>query len=216
MTSVKSYALKTDQGPFLQLNEDDAHVDFTNNVFMIFDGFGGSGQGDEAVRLAKETLGDFYNSFSDDHDKTLPFFFNPRYLLEGNALINAFRLAHQKILDLNLSREDSLYGGSSAIAMVQKDHLMFCVSTGNCMGIKISRGKAEEVISPDCFRHFKRDKEELPFFTAPKSALGLFNDLDFKTHEVKIYEGDQLLLLTDGVFSRVQLDEMIYILSKQV
>lgn len=215
MVSLKSYSLKTNQGPYLQLNEDDVHVDLLNKLYLIFDGFGGSGLGDHAVRVAKETLSDFYNSFSEDHDKTLPFFYNPRFLLEGNALINAFRLAHQKIHENNLSKKESLYGGSSSIAMLQKENLLFCVSSGNCMGVKISRAKAEEVIPPDCFRYFKKDKEDLPFFTAPKSGLGLFPELDFRVHEIKVFEGDQFLLLTDGVYSKVGMDEIVYTLSKQ-
>ena len=214
MTNLKSYSLKTDQGPYLHLNEDDVNVDLVNKTYMLFDGFGGAGAGDQAVRIAKETLKDFYNSFSEDADKTLPFFFNPQYILEGNALINAFRLAHQKIIEFNRGQSHSHFGGTSAIAVVQKDSSLFCVSAGNCLGLKVSKGKVEEVITPDNYRHFKRDREELPFFTAPTQALGLFSELDFKTTHLKIFEGDQLILLSDGVYSRVQNDELIFILNK--
>ena len=49
MIKLKSYSARTDSGPFLQVNEDDHDVDLINNLFLIFDGFGGSNVGDKAV-----------------------------------------------------------------------------------------------------------------------------------------------------------------------
>lgn len=42
---LKSYAAKTHQGPYLEINEDGYEFDFENELYMILDGFGGSGIG---------------------------------------------------------------------------------------------------------------------------------------------------------------------------
>ena len=56
MISLKGFSSKTHQGPFLQTNEDDIDVDLINDLFLIFDGFGGAGIGDRTVGVIKEFL----------------------------------------------------------------------------------------------------------------------------------------------------------------
>ena len=47
MIQLKEYVALSSQGPFLQINEDMVDVDLSNNLFMLLDGFGGSGVGDK-------------------------------------------------------------------------------------------------------------------------------------------------------------------------
>ena len=58
---LKAYAAQTHQGPYLQVNEDGYDFDFDHELFMIFDGFGGSGVGDKAVDKLKQDIRYFYS-----------------------------------------------------------------------------------------------------------------------------------------------------------
>ena len=57
---LKSFSAQTTQGPYLQLNEDAYDHDLNTNLYMVLDGFGGSGIGDRAVSLLKENVKKFY------------------------------------------------------------------------------------------------------------------------------------------------------------
>ena len=46
---LNNFTVETHQGPFLNVNEDGYHFDLEQNLFMIFDGYGGSNIGDKAV-----------------------------------------------------------------------------------------------------------------------------------------------------------------------
>src|SRR5690554_2697171 len=94
---LKSYTAKTHQGPYLHINEDEVDVDLRNKIYMLIDGFGGSGIGDRVAKEVKETIKRFYTRVGGDPDSTLPFFFSHKYLIEGNALINSMHYAHSLI-----------------------------------------------------------------------------------------------------------------------
>ena len=84
-----NFAAQTDQGPFLNVNEDGFSYDLDNELFLVLDGFGGNGRGDKCVVDLQENLKKFYCNFVIDRNATLPFYYSPRYLPEGNAIINS-------------------------------------------------------------------------------------------------------------------------------
>ena len=44
--NLKTFSAESSPGPFLQVNEDAYDFDLINEVFLLLDGFGGSGVGD--------------------------------------------------------------------------------------------------------------------------------------------------------------------------
>jgi len=42
------------------------------------------------------------------------------------------------------------------------------------------------------------------------SGIGLFEDLHFQVRELKIAPGDEVLILTDGIYARVDMEEIKY------
>ena len=107
MIELKRYSAKTDQGPFLNVNEDDVDVDIINKLYLLFDGFGGAGIGDESVKIVRDNIKSFYLKFGSDPDSTFPFYYSPKYLLEGNALVNAINYSHDILKKHNKSKEMS-------------------------------------------------------------------------------------------------------------
>lgn len=202
MSELKSYALETNQGPHLNLNEDLVDVDLGMQLFMVIDGFGGSNIGDRTAMASKDYIKRFFGKIARDPDSTLPFFFSPKYLLETNALINAFRGAHEQVTKENQARSMNNRGGASVIALALSETMASIVATGNCQALLARKEHLFTQMLPDSFAN------------APMSGIGLFEDFHYQAVEFKILPGDSLLLLTDGAYQRCDLAEMQEILKK--
>ena len=214
MIKLKSYSAKTNQGPFLQVNEDNFEIDLVNKMFLLFDGFGGAGIGDMAVQSLKKNIKNFYTKFSDDPDSTMPFFYSHKYNLEGNALINTLHNAQKLLVGENQAKEISLRGGSSAIAAVQSENLIITASTGNCLTSLYRMGHLEVVNYPDSLEFLSGEKYNSNLQTTPLSGFGLFEDLHLSIKEIRPMDGDLLILMTDGVYSRINNEELKYIIER--
>lgn len=216
MIELKSYAAKTDQGPYLQVNEDDLSVDLVSKLFMVYDGFGGSGVGDKAVDLVKETILKFYTKIGGDPDSTLPFYYSHKYLLEGNALINSMYYAHEVLKKQNMERSMNERGGVASVCCSLAENVLTIASTGNCLALLYRMGKITPLLTPDNHEFYVKDFYHRHFYTAPVSGFGLFDELHLEVREAKAQKGDVYLLLTDGVYSRVDLKEIKYNLDKSI
>ncbi len=214
MIELKSYVFKTHQGPHLNLNEDLVDADLSNKLFMLIDGFGGSNVGDRISNLVKDVLKRSYTKISIDPDSTLPFFYSHKYLIEGNALINAMYSVHNNVLKENDEKAFSSKGGASIIAAAASENILSVVATGNCAGYLLRRGVFVPIIIPDILGSYGLDKFGTFFQSIPMSGIGLFEDLHIQTREVKVLPGDKFLFLSDGVYARVDESDLKFLLEK--
>ncbi|MBC7537196.1 MAG: SpoIIE family protein phosphatase [Bacteriovorax sp.] len=216
MIELKSYGMNSHQGPHLNLNEDYVEVDLVNNLFMVIDGFGGSNIGDKAALMIRDTLKRSYTKIANDPDSTLPFFFSHKYLIEGNALINALHVAHQNISRENESKSINSRGGGSVLSAAMAENILTLVSTGNCGAYLYRKGHLTCEILPDSLRSLSRDRFTSYLHTVPMSGVGLFEDLHYQVKELKISGGDIVILLTDGVYARLEESEIKYTVEKNL
>jgi serine/threonine protein phosphatase PrpC len=214
MIELKSYGLHSHQGPHLNLNEDLAEVDLVNNLYMLIDGFGGSNIGDKSAALIRDSLKHSYSKIASDPDSTLPFFFSHKYLIEGNALINAFHTAHQRMTKENEGKNMFSRGGGSVIGAALAENILTLVSTGNCSAYLYRKGRFSIEMLPDSLKSVSRDRFNSYLHSAPMSGVGLFEDLHYQVKELKISVGDMILLLTDGIHSRLIDSEIKYTIEK--
>lgn len=211
MIELKSYGMQSHQGPHLNLNEDLVDADLVNNLFMLIDGFGGSNIGDRAAMMIRDHLKRSYTRISIDPDATLPFFYSHKYLIEGNALINAFHTAHQHVNKDNEQKNLDNRGGGSVIAAAVAENILTMVSTGNCVAYLYRKGHLSLEVLPDSLASLSRDSYQSFLHSVPMSGIGLFEDLHYNVRELKVTEGDVVIMLTDGAYSRLNMDEIKYI-----
>jgi serine/threonine protein phosphatase PrpC len=216
MIELKSYGLYSHQGPHLNINEDLVEVDLKNNLFMVMDGFGGSNVGDKMSEMVRDSVKRSYTKIASDPDSTLPFFYSHKYLIEGNALINAFQSTHQMILRENDPKPLSKKGGASALIGAMAENILTFVSTGNCYLYLYRQGHLKSLILPDTMDMLNRDHFSSYLHTTPISGFGLFEDLHYQVKELKIADGDVVLMLTDGVYSRVNETEIKFAIEKNM
>ncbi len=211
---LKAYAAQTHQGPYLQVNEDGYEFDFENDLYMIFDGFGGSGVGDRATEKLKQEIKLFYTQLSHDPNATMPLYYNPRNLLEGNAILNSMMNAHQNLLKSNLEKPVNQRAGASAIVVAKAESLLILVGVGNCCAYHFRQGKLIKVLTEDSFQTLSKDQFESRFRTAPMNAIGMYPEMGYQLREIRLSEGDKIILLTDGVYPQLTDDELLYALNK--
>lgn len=212
MVGLKAYANMTHQGPYLEINEDGSEIDLVNNLFMLLDGFGGSGYGDQAVKKVIETVKHFYSKVQADPDSTMPFFFGQKYTLEGNFLLNAAQYAHKMICHNNVKKEMGARGGAAGILAALAERTMTFLSTGNCRLYLLRQGHFLKVFNEDTLAWAAGDAVDLKFRSLPMSGFGLFNELYLETKEVLVDQGDLFCFLTDGMYARVEENEIKHIL----
>jgi serine/threonine protein phosphatase PrpC len=208
---LKAVSAKTDKGPYLELNEDHYAIDLTNNLFMMLDGFGGTGAGDVAVKQIAENMQKFYLKIAEDPDSTMPFFFSHRYLIEGNALVNAMLYTHKSLLKHNLPLEMTKRGGASAAFFSLSDNIATLSLVGNMFCYLIRNGRLIQIFNPDNFQLLTKD-ELFPSYV-PTSAFGLFDDLYYQVKEVRPLLGDVFVLASDGALANLTQRELLTVAS---
>jgi serine/threonine protein phosphatase PrpC len=211
---LKSYAAQTHQGPYLQVNEDGYEFDFENHLYMVFDGFGGSGIGDRAVEKLKGEIKNFYTHISDDPNATMPLYYNPRNLLEGNALLNSMMNAHQNLYKKNSDQPLNQRAGSSAIVAAQSDSIMVLVGVGNCCAYHYRQGTLSKIIEEDTLKYLSKNQFETRFRTSPMSAIGMYPEMTYQMREVRLLDGDKLVFMTDGLYGSVSEEEILHHLNR--
>jgi serine/threonine protein phosphatase PrpC len=216
MIELKSFGFFTHQGPHLNLNEDLVDTDIANQLFIMIDGFGGSNIGDRAAAMIRDSVRRSYTKIATDPDATLPFYFSHKYLIEGNALVNALQSAHQVILKDNESKNLESRGGGSVLVGAMSENVLTIISTGNCSAYLYRKGHITLEIIPDSLSSVSRDTFHSYLHSVPMSGVGLFEDLHYSMRELKICEGDVILFLTDGAYSRINSEEIKYILEKHL
>jgi serine/threonine protein phosphatase PrpC len=211
---LKSYAAQTHQGPYLQVNEDGYEFDFENDLYMVLDGFGGSGIGDKAVEKLKHEIKSSYTEISNDPNATMPIYYNPKNLLEGNAILNSMMIAHLNLLKTNVEKPVNQRAGASVLVAVKAEGLMILIGVGNCCAYHFRHGKLTKLIYEDTFKLLSKDQFDFKFRTTPLNAFGMYPELGHQLREVRLSEGDKVVLLTDGVYAQLSEEEILYSLNK--
>jgi serine/threonine protein phosphatase PrpC len=212
---LKAYAAQTHQGPYLQINEDGYEFDFENDLFMVLDGFGGSGFGDRAVEKLKAEIKTFYTQLADDPNATMPLYYNPRNLLEGNAILNSMMNAHQNLFRANSDRPINQRAGSSVIVAAKSDSLMVLVGVGNCCAYHFRQGTLSKIIVEDTLKYLSKNQFETRFRTSPMNAMGMYPELGYQMREVRLLEGDKLVFMTDGFYAHLSEEEILHHLNRK-
>ena len=203
MIDIQSYYGKSHQGPHLNLNEDDIYINLENRIFNVLDGLGGSNIGDQAVDLVKGKIDDFFSKVSADPDATMPYFYNPKYLLETNVLVNSIFLAHSALCDLNEKRAMSDRGAVAGLFTILSENILSIISIGNCCAYLYRNGQVSLLSAPDCVVPVGSYQQNIEHRTFPLQAMGLYDDLSPKIWEHNVHKDDIILLLTDGIYGHL-------------
>lgn len=204
-SKLKSYTLFSAQG------ESNSQEDFAvgkkdRGLFVVADGFGGSGPGLQAAKTACESVLGFLEKEANDLEATLPFVLRSYFSLAGNVLFNALVHANRNVSDLNKKKTANEKGGASVLACFLDEDLMALANVGNCSAWLIRDGKAKELVTPRSYSRLTDpyNDDDDPYRAVPLMAMGVSEDLEPEIIEFRVREGDWVILNTDGIPKHVR------------
>ena len=210
------YAAATDAGLVRQRNEDSYVANDGLGLFVVADGMGGHVGGQIASRTVTDGILEFIRDTAVDPEKTWPLGLDPELSDPGNRLQVAIRSANRKLGDL-VSTDQALGGtGATMAAALFAMGRLIVSNVGDCRAYLVRDGRALQIT---------RDHS----FVAEQVALGLLRSEDAKHHpmrhivtravsgdagmsidtwEIKVENGDRILLCSDGIHSLLSDEEL--------
>ncbi len=203
-----NYSCKTDVGRVRITNEDQA-LALTNPkgrvLLVVCDGMGGQSHGELASRIAITTLA---NSFSES-----PILVNQYFELAW--LRKVIKAANKQIFNMSQSNKEYHGMGSTITAvLVSSDHIVIG-HVGDSRAYILKDGEFEQLTEDQTYvAYLVRSGQLKPeeALTHPKrhvlnNALGTYPSLslDLSVHK---YNGEQLLLCSDGLYNNVDISDI--------
>lgn len=143
----------------------------------------------------------------------MPLYYNPKNLLEGNALVNSLLNSHQNLFKDNSSKNINQRAGVSLICGVKAGSILILIGMGNCVAYRFRKGHLEKIFEEDTIRSFSQDYQTSKFRTSPLNAFGMYPELTYQLKEIRLAPKDKILLMSDGVYANLSQEEISYALS---
>jgi serine/threonine protein phosphatase PrpC len=185
--------------------EDYLLTDREKGMFIIADGFGGPIPGQQAAKTACESIQHFLYKEAGDLEATLPFVLKNYFSLAGNVLFNSIIFANKKVNALNKGKNIHEKGGASVLAGFIDGDLLALANVGVCSSWLFREGRSTELVVPRSFGRLRDpfDLDSSTEYRVPLMALGMYENLEPEIVEYRIFAGDWLVLITDGILSQV-------------
>jgi protein phosphatase len=196
--------VSTDMGAVRKLNEDAFLANPGQGVWLVADGMGGHQNGDVASAIARDTVAESMAS--------------------GDDLTSAIQLAHRKILDEALARENSSGMGSTivAVAVDGNDYEVAWVGDsraylwdGNLMQITKDHSYVRDLVESGAIT--PEEAKTHPSRHLLIRCLGAEDDgkpLEVETRRGRFSRGQELLLCSDGLTGELADDDISAILAE--
>jgi serine/threonine protein phosphatase PrpC len=193
---------KTDQGLVRSNNEDNFYLDEKLGLLVVADGMGGHASGETASKLAVNVIRDY---FQGQQKGTADY--NLSYSEATNRLNSAIRLANQAVFEAAQS-SPQLKGMGTTIAAVLLtgnrlsiahigDSRVYLVRAGNIEQLTDDHSVVNEQVKRDLITKEEAAKSEMKNILT--KALGISTDTEADLDELTMFEGDILLLCSDGL-----------------
>ena len=195
----------TDVGLVRAVNQDDHHIDEAGRFFIVADGMGGHAAGQEASRIAKETIRDYLekNWTSDTPSDVL--------------LEEAFQAANRAIVEDQKVNPQNADMGTTAVAAIfravgDEDLAVWCGNLGDSRVYHKTSGEFVQVTEDDTWvaqavRMGAIELEEVrthPWRHVLAQCLGREDMGDVEVLSLAVEPGDRLLLCSDGLTEELE------------
>ena len=210
-------AAQTDVGLRRAHNEDSLCADPDLGLFVVCDGMGGHKAGEVASRLAVQVIQEHLRELSANALQPIIGDYDPTFSPETNRLASAVRLANQAIHDAGRRQPDHAGMGTTVVSAVISGQLLSIAHVGDSRMYLIRSG----VIQPLTADHSlvaervrrglltEEQAERSPDRHVLTRALGISPDVEVELNEIRLLEGDALLLCSDGLTGPVKPPEIL-------
>ncbi|MEO5357946.1 MAG: Stp1/IreP family PP2C-type Ser/Thr phosphatase [Nitrospirae bacterium YQR-1] len=193
---------KSDVGLRRSKNEDSFCIDNSIGLYVVADGVGGSQRGELASKMAVESICDYIRRNVQGKDIQLSV---------TELLYDAIKKANQEIHDLSKT-DDSLTGMATTVvaALVRGDRVgiahvgdsrLYLIRGDNIEALTDDHSLVAEQIRRGILT--KEEADDVGMRNVITRSLGYNAEVEPDTDEMTIYDGDVLLLCSDGLYTMV-------------
>jgi len=210
------YAVASDTGRVRKNNEDAFIANPALGIFAVADGMGGHASGEVASRMAVESLRDSLAQASREKDAPLAEDRTAVLSSPAKILVNAIRLANQRIHKSSLEKAEYKGMGTTLVAVYFSEASSVVAHVGDSRLYRI-RGPAIDQVTADHSLVWEQYKQGLiaktdlsfsPYKNVITRALGLQPTVDVELQELITQPADSLILCSDGLSDLVLDEEM--------
>ncbi|MBI2609124.1 MAG: serine/threonine-protein phosphatase [Deltaproteobacteria bacterium] len=198
-----------------KFNEDAYYADSEKGLFMLLDGMGGPGFGEEATRRVSFYVAEFLESMMENEEATWPYERLEKLTLQENILRVGFLSANERLYKEALQEYQKEVMGTSLLIAQVKGRKLILGHAGTCHAYLLRDGYLSELTEDHSYAAEKRIVPLRSEKNISLSVLGLQEKLpkaQFKEKTLK--KGDRILLVSDGVSLVVSNQELQRILNK--
>src|SRR3990167_7066864 len=197
-----------------QFNEDAYYADSDQKIYVVADGMGGVGLGNEAAKRSCFYVAEFLESMTQNKEATWAFERKEELTSFENIMRISLMLTNERIFQEGIEEFGKELMGSTLIGcFIQKNKIVFG-GVGNSRAYFFRDGYLQQLNHNDTYAHDKRIVPARSEINIPLTVLGLREKIETVfTSERSLRENDQIVFLTDGVTAALKNDELQKILS---
>lgn len=197
---------KTDRGLVRANNEDNLHLDERLGLLVVADGMGGHASGEIASQLAVNLIRDYFQGAQQPVGEE-----DPSCSPASNKLRSAIVLANQAVYEAAQSSPQYKGMGTTVAAVLVAGNRASIAHIGDSRVYLIRGGDIEQLTDDHSVVMEQVRKELITREEAAQSeirniltkALGIAPDMEPDLHEMTLFDGDCLLLCSDGLHGMV-------------
>lgn len=185
----------TDPGLLRSVNQDAYHLDENGRFFIVADGMGGHAGGQEASRIATQTI----ETYLIDHWNSIQ---NSKEILEGAVLA-----ANQAILQDQQRHPERADMGTTVVVIIFREQQPWCAHIGDSRLYRLRGAKLEQLTEDHTWvaramriGDLTADQAKVhPWRHVLSQCLGREDLRQIDTQPMDVKPGDRLLLCSDGL-----------------
>jgi protein phosphatase len=195
-------------GTVRKINEDCWLSDPEIGLFIVADGMGGHNAGEVASQMAVEAIRGFLVRSREGDDFTWPYGIDPQLSYDANRLMTSLKLANRRVFKVGESRDEYTGMGTTVVAgLVEGNRLIFS-GVGDSRIYSHMNGALSQITEDDSWvatvlgreRGFDRASlSEHPMRHVLTNVIGAREQTEMEVSEREFYDGETLLLCTDGL-----------------
>jgi protein phosphatase len=219
MVIVESAGM-TDVGKKRKGNEDALFLDDAMGLYIVADGMGGHQAGEVASRLVVEGIRDYMKRFTDDvaveeladPDDTLS--------KEANRLLSSIHLANWSVNQLSYSKRSYEGMGSTVSAVYFTADTIIAANVGDSPIYLVHDSSIEALYKPHTVRAEQAALNpggliQPQFAHMLTRAMGVDKTVEPYITEIQCFEGDVLVIGSDGLSDKVSPEEVLEIVARE-
>lgn len=211
----------TDIGKKRKGNEDAFFVDDSLKLYVVADGMGGHQAGEVASRLVVETLRDYMVRFKSNGSEVEELAdCDSSVSKEANRLLSGLRLANLSVNELSRQKECYRGMGSTVSAVYFSDGILVAANVGDSPIYLVHKGAIETISVPHTVLAEQAALDpalslDSRFSHMLTRAMGVEESVKADVSELQCFEGDILVIGSDGLSNKVSSGEILEIVTSE-